>query len=382
MKNKWPTKTLGEVCDVIGGGTPSKANSKYYKGDIPWATVRDMHSEVLEKTEHKITEQGLTNSSANIIPKGNVIIATRVGLGKVCVLKQDTAINQDLRGIIPRQKNILTQYLFQWAKSIAHVIEAEGTGSTVKGVKLPFLKSLPIPIPPLPEQKRIVRILDETFALIDKAKANAEKNLQNACELFESSLHNIFAHPGKKWQGKRIDQISENLDSKRIPVTKRNRKEGQYPYYGASGIVDYVNSFIFDEELLLVSEDGANLLARTYPIAFSVHGKIWVNNHAHVLRFSHRATQKYIEYYLNSIPLTEYVGGMAQPKLNQTMLNSILVLLPSLQEQVSIVSNCEQLHEKTKKLEAIYQQKLANLEELKKSILHKAFNGELTEVQQ
>ena len=92
--------------------------------------------------------------------------------------------------------------------------------------------------------------------------------------------------------------------------------------------VDYVDDYIFDEDLLLVSEDGANLLARTYPIAFPISGKNWVNNHAHVLRFENMATQKFVEYYLNSIRLDDYVSGMAEPKLNQKMLNSILITLP------------------------------------------------------
>jgi type I restriction enzyme S subunit len=97
----WKDKTLGEVCNVIGGGTPSKANSKYYDGDIYWATVRDMKGEVISDTEHKITKEAVKNSSTNIIPKGNVVIATRVGLGKVCLIENDTAINQDLRGVVP-----------------------------------------------------------------------------------------------------------------------------------------------------------------------------------------------------------------------------------------------------------------------------------------
>jgi len=122
-----------------------------------------------------------------------------------------------------------------------------------------------------------------------------------------------------------LGDVCENLDSKRIPITKNKRTEGNIPYYGASGVVDHVNEYIFNEDLLLVSEDGANLLARTYPIAFSISGKTWVNNHAHVLKFQSMAAQRFIEYYLNSIKLDDYVSGMAQPKLNQRMLNSISV---------------------------------------------------------
>jgi len=125
-------------------------------------------------------------------------------------------------------------------------------------------------------------------------------------------------------------------------ITKGDRKEGAYPYYGASGIVDYVADYIFDEDILLISEDGANLLARSTPIAFSVSGKCWVNNHAHVLKFEHAATQKFVEDYLNSIPIDQFVTGAAQPKLNQQALNSIPIPIPDdVDVQQAIVAEIE-----------------------------------------
>ena len=143
------------------------------------------------------------------------------------------------------------------------------------------------------------------------------------------------------WKKVRLGDICENLDAKRVPITKAKRVPGKVPYYGASGIVDYVEGYIFNENLLLVSEDGANLLARTYPIAFSISGKTWVNNHAHVLRFKDECTRRFIEYYLNSISLSKFVSGMAQPKLNQKMLVSIPVSLPPLAEQQRIVAKLD-----------------------------------------
>ncbi|WVM90780.1 restriction endonuclease subunit S [Halopseudomonas pachastrellae] len=128
-----PSVKLGEVIDLIGGGTPSKSNESFYNGDIPWATVRDMKQEQLCSTEFQISEEAVRKSSTNIIEAGNIITATRVGLGKVCILQQDTAINQDLKALIPKDSRLDKQYLFWWLKSVAHVIEAAGTGATVKG---------------------------------------------------------------------------------------------------------------------------------------------------------------------------------------------------------------------------------------------------------
>ena len=136
----------------------------------------------------------------------------------------------------------------------------------------------------------------------------------------------IPIHPD--WPKRELGNLAENLDSRRVPITKGGRKEGLFRYYGASGIVDYVADYIFDEDILLISEDGAYLLARSTPIVFSVSGKCWVNNHAHVLKFANPAAQKFVEVYLNSISIEEFATGAAQPKLNQQALNSILISSP------------------------------------------------------
>ena len=129
-----------------------------------------------------------------------------------------------------------------------------------------------------------------------------------------------------------------NFDSKRKPVTKSARIAGKIPYYGASGIVDYVSDYIFDGDYLLVSEDGANLLTRSTPIAFSISGKNWVNNHAHILRFESYELRRLVEIYLNSIDLKSYVTGGAQPKLNKANLNKIPIPVPPANEQKRIVN--------------------------------------------
>ena len=175
------------------------------------------------------------------------------------------------------------------------------------------------------------------------------------------------------WEIKSLNDLCENLDSKRIPITKSFRDLGDIPYYGASGIVDYIADYIFDEDLLLVSEDGANLLARTYPIAFSITGKTWVNNHAHVLRFNQIITQRFVEYYLNSISLQPYVSGMAQPKLNQKALNSIPIPMPPIAEQKRIVAILDEAFEGCDRAIRNTEKNLANARELFESYLNAIF---------
>jgi type I restriction enzyme, S subunit len=193
MNAAWKMRSLGDVCRIVGGGTPPKDRAAYYSGSIPWATVRDMRTDLITATEYKITQDAVRCSATNIVPAGNVVIASRVGLGKICIVAQDTAINQDLRGIIPINRDVLIErYLFWWLKSVAHLIRKAGTGATVQGVKLPFLRALRIPIPSVLEQRRIVDILDESSKAIDVAKATIAMNLRHVEAVFQSHLEAIF----------------------------------------------------------------------------------------------------------------------------------------------------------------------------------------------
>ena len=161
----------------------------------------------------------------------------------------------------------------------------------------------------------------------------------------QSRFIELFGDPEtnpKGWTRQRLDQICENLDSRRVPITSTDRKAGNYPYYGASGIVDYVKDYIFDEDILLISEDGANLVMRSTPIAFSVSGKVWVNNHAHVVRFESKATQKYIEICFALTDISGSITGTAQPKLNQAKLNAMMFCVPPIELQEQFATFVEQ----------------------------------------
>ncbi|MGD9730898.1 MAG: restriction endonuclease subunit S [Desulfamplus sp.] len=339
------TKKIENAIMLMGKDAPSRARKLIKTNDVIFATVRPTHSRVALITD-EYNEQ--VCSTGYFVLRG-----------------KDFIYNQYLFYFLLTDEFNLQMGKLQKGANYPAVTDAE-----VKSISLRYPKSLQ-------EQQRIVAILDKAFTAIAKVKANAEKNLKNSKEIFESYLQSVFENRGEGWEEKTLNQISENLDSKRVPITKNVRNEGSIPYYGASGIVDYVADYLFDEDLLCISEDGANLLARTYPIAFSISGKTWVNNHAHVLRFKNMVSQKFVELYLNSIKLDDFVSGMAQPKLNQTMLNKIPIPLPPLPEQQTMIHKLDALSAETKQLEANYQQKLNNLEELKKSLLQKAFNGEL-----
>ena len=184
-----------------------------------------------------------------------------------------------------------------------------------------LVREMLIPVPPLEVQREIVRILDQ-FTTLEARRAQ-----------YEHYRNHLLSYDSLAAWGPvdmvELGSVVTLLDSRRIPLKKGDRVSGEYPYYGASGIVDYVDSYIFDEDLLLVSEDGANLKARSKPIAFSTSGRVWVNNHAHVLKVESSFYQKFLEEYLNSLDLEPYLVGSTQPKLNQSGLLSIPVPLPT-----------------------------------------------------
>lgn len=193
LEEKYEKKQLNEIIKIIGGGTPSKANKEYWEnGTIKWATVGDMNVETITKTELSITEIGLKNSSSNIIPKNGIIIATRVGLGKVCYLEDDIAINQDLKGLIPKDDKLNIRYLFNFFKNIEKYILSNGTGATVKGVKLEFIKELELPLPNIKTQQKVVSYLDEISQKMEKIKQIQKEKMQSLKALKASILDQAF----------------------------------------------------------------------------------------------------------------------------------------------------------------------------------------------
>ena len=371
MKQGWEIKPLKDFLEVHNGYA---FNSKLFNDTdgMPLIRIRDLKNG--RNTKVKFVGE---YDEKYVVTKGDFLIGMDGEFGCYEWIGNDALLNQRVCRLQDFKNDLLPKFLFYGINKYLKDIEDVTTYTTVKHISSKQIKGITFPIPPLDEQKRIVSKLDECFEAIDKACFNVEKNLNNAKELFQSQLNQSFSQRGEVWVDKKLGEVCENLDSRRIPITKNKRVSGDIPYYGASGIVDYVADFIFDEDLLLVSEDGANLLARVYPIAFSISGKTWINNHAHVLKFEEFVSQSFMEYYLNSIKLDDYVSGMAQPKLNQKMLNSIPVPYPSLKTQSETVTQLDALREQTQSLESNYQQELNALDELKKSILQKAFNGEL-----
>jgi type I restriction enzyme, S subunit len=236
-------------------------------------------------------------------------------------------------------------------------IEAS-TGSTRQRIGLEDLKKLPFVAPPLSEQHAIATALSDVDALItsldrliakkhDIKQATMQQLLTGKTRLPGFSGELKQGYKGTEvgiipadWEVKKLGEVADFLDGRRRPINERDRAKmrGEYPYYGASGVVDYVNDYIFNEELILLGEDGENILSRNCKLACRVSGKIWVNNHAHVLRPKANTDASFLTEYLESLDYEQYNTGTAQPKLNKRVCSEIIVFLPSLTEQRAIAT--------------------------------------------
>jgi type I restriction enzyme S subunit len=385
----WRTLKLGDVCELVGGGTPSKRNPKFYDGTIPWATVRDMHSEYLDGTECCITEEGLASSSSKVIPSGNVIIASRVGLGKVCLLKHDTAINQDLRGVIPRNGDELdTKYLFYWFKSVAEKIISAGRGATVQGVTLPFLNALELPIPPIAEQQRIVAKLDAAFAEIDRGVDAASNKSVLSLELEKNFLETYFDE--EKFESDcvyRLEQVvkfsSGNTPSKKNP----DFWEGEFPWISAKDLkaeqignsLDKITKYAIETRAAKIAPKGSLLvLVRGMGLLNGIAlGELQrdcaFNQDIKALTPDASLNPRFLLLTLKArfLSLDAYLTSAAHgtAKIDFERIKKTKVLVPPLNQQLELVERYDGLVRKCKILLNTAQSTLHQLSMLKSAIL-------------
>jgi type I restriction enzyme S subunit len=329
-----------------------------------------MRRDVLTETEFSITRDAVQHSATKIIPSGNIVIATRVGLGKVCLLGQDTAINQDLRGIVPRDKSTISiQFLFWWFKSIADKIVSEGTGATVQGVKLPFIQSLLVPQPPLEEQRRLVEIIERTFEGVTTAGANAEKNIDNARALFDGQLYK--EHPNEVPLGDLVRITTGKLDANAAV------EGGRYPFFTCAREVYAIDDYAFDCEAILLAGNNAvgDFNVKHYKGKFNAYQRTYVINVHDPQRLRYRFL--YFQLLRGLSAFKKQSVGTGTKFLKMPIIRNLPVYLPTLEEQDQIVSRMDSILEDTDELRKIYQQKLGALAALKTSILHEAFAGSL-----
>ena len=373
---RWPTRPVGELVLPTEQRDPRRnPTDEFCYVDIAGV---DNDAKAIVATK-RIVGADAPSRARKVIREGDVIVSTvRPNLNAVALVPTtfDDQICSTGFSVLRPSEKVVSGYLFAFVRSAAFIdyLVARTTGANYPAVNDGEVKAVPIPVPPLTEQERIVKLLDEADDL-RQLRAQADRRTAALIPaLFYEMFGDTIKNP-KGWPLKPFGQLASNQDGRREPVKASDRAErkGQYPYYGASGIIDYVEEYLFDETALLIGEDGANLLARSTPIAFLAHGKYWVNNHAHVVTNNGNADLNYLCAALNLRDLTDYVTGSAQPKLNQANMNRIPIPLPPLPLQKEFAQRVAEI----RALEAAQAASRQRLEALFQSMLHRAFNGEL-----
>ncbi len=394
LPDGWEMKKLGEVCKIVNGGTPKSKIKEYWGGNINWITPKNLgklSSKYVSDTARKITKLGLAKSSAKLLPPNSVILSTRAPIGHLAINKTSMSTNQGCRGLIP-QKNLDNHYLFYFLKSNIVLLNELGTGTTFKELSAKNLFGVQIPIPPLHEQKAIVALLDKAFAKIEQAKANIEQNIINAKELFQSKLNEIFSQKGEGWEERKLGELSL-VKSGGTPSRARKEywDEGHIPWYSSGELND---TFTTEPERHITNEGLENSNAKLFPkgslligmydtaaLKMSIIDRDATFNQA-IVGVEPRENLNLI-FVLNAInaqkkDILKLRRGVRQKNLNLSKIKAIKIPIPIISMQNSKVEKLTALNTKIRKMEAKYNLKLLLLNELKKSLLQKAFSGKLT----
>lgn len=369
---RWGTASIGDLCDIIGGGTPSTAIESYWKGTIPWISPKDVKSEIVCDSADHISPLGVQNSATAMIPKDSVLVVVRSGILArtipIALTGRELAINQDIKALRPNER-ILPRFLYRFLQAReGDLLTKVSRGATVHRLATEAVRSLAMPVPPVSEQQRIVRVLDKAFTAIAAAKDNTEKNLQNARGLPQSHVESILVER-RDWAQKRLGQLC------RIKTGKKDVNEGspdgKYPFFTCAAKHTYSNSYSFDTEALLVAGNG-NVGQVSY-----YSGKFEAYQRTYVLSNFNEILPKYLFHILNarlSRAVSSQKLGNTMPYIKLGMLTEFRVPVPPPSEQKRIVDQFDHLAEETKHLLSRLQEKLNALVELESCLLHQAFN--------
>ena len=336
---------MGDIADIVGGGTPSTSNEEYWDGEIDWYAPAEITNQIyVDSSERRITEQGFNNSSTKMLPVGTVLFTSRAGIGKMAILRKESCTNQGFQSIVPH-KNVLDSYfIFSRSEELKRYGETVGAGSTFVEVSGKQMCAMELMMPQtIDEQRKIGSYFSRLDHLITLHQRKYDK-LQN---IKKSMLEKMFPKNGSNvpeirfsgftdpWEQRKVFEIADRFDNLRVPVAANLRIPGNTPYYGANGIQDYVEGYTHDGEYILVAEDGASDL-KNYPVNY-VNGRIWVNNHAHVLQGKEKiANNKFLSYAMRLADIESVLVGGGRAKLNVDIMMNLDIAIPSFNEQEQI----------------------------------------------
>ena len=393
MKN-WVTKKLDEVCDLITCGVAAKPD--YVDDGIPFLSAKNVkEGQIIWSGYNCISEKTHNELTKNNKPLLGDILYTRVGsYGEAAVIEDDNEFSVFVSlTLIKVDKTVLNNYFLKHylnSDFVKRLAKKSISSSGVGNLNVGTVREFPILVPPLPEQQRIVAILDKAFAAIDKAKTNAEQNLKNAKELFNVYLHKYFSSKEEGWEEKNLKEVADYFNgltyspsdvSKEgiIVLRSSNVQNDELDFSDIVRVNLTVKEKIIvkDGDILMCSRNGsARLVGKTATIK-DLNEEMTFGTFMMIIRSQYNP---YLSWFFKSTDFRNQIKGGENTMINQItryMLDDIVLSFPPIDKQNEIVQKLDALSSEIKKLDKIYNQKINDLEELKKSVLQKAFNGEL-----
>jgi type I restriction enzyme S subunit len=394
----WKIKKLDDLCQIELGKTPYRADKSFWdnekKTQNVWLSIADLlntDGDVVSDSKEYITDKAAKISK--VVKKGTLLLSFKLTLGRLAFAGRDLYTNEAIAALSIKDEKVIDKYFLYHFLSFYDWNAATESDIKVKGKTLnkAKLKEIEIPLPPLPEQKRIVSILDECFAAIAKAKANAEQNLKNAKELLEVFLHKYFTNKEEGWEEKKLKDVAEYFngltyspkdvsDKGIIVLRSSNIQNDKLDFSDIVRVNVSVKDKIIvkDGDILMCSRNGSKrLVGKTAPIE-NLPEQMTFGTFMMIVRSSYNP---YLLWFFKSLDFKKQINGGENTMINQItryMLDDIVVSFPPIEKQMEIVNQLNAIYIESQKLESIYQQKIADLEELKKSILQKAFSGQLS----
>jgi type I restriction enzyme S subunit len=397
MEN-WSNKHLGDlILDIKDGGTPNRSISEYFGGEIPWVVIDDIKDEI-HKTKENITELGLKKCSSILWDEGDLILSTGATIGIVGITKIRTATKQGICGIRSRPELIVNSFLKYWFQLNRWQLLNNAQGSTIKEIRPSTIAKLKIDIPDsLPEQTRIAEILstaDEAIAHTEALTAKYQriktglmqdlltKGIDENGNIRSKETHKFVVKNGievpEEWEVDTLKNTCNLHNNLRKPIAAIDRfqNKGSFPYYGATGIIDYLNEFRVEGTFVLIGEDGDHYLKfKTQEMTHLVEGKFNVSNHAHILSGKENCSTKWIHYFFCHRDITYFLTrqGAGRFKLNKASLQNLPICVPSPNEQLNIIERIESFNENYN-LEKL---KLQKLNSLKTGLMQDLLSGKV-----
>jgi len=392
----WQSKKLGEVCFTTSGGTPNRGNSKFYQGNIPWVKSGELDRGLILDTEEKISEEAIKNSSAKVFPKGTLLIALYgATIGKLAFLGIDAATNQAVCGIY-KNEDIDSNYLYHFLFYKKPSLVKQGIGGAQPNISQGILKNLQLPISPLPEQLTIVSKIEELFSELDNGIAQL-KTAQQQLKVYRQSLLK-WAFVSSSFNESILKEVTEKIQigpfgtqlhkhdyiENGIPlINPMHIQDGKiipnFSYSISKAKKESLPNYILKEGDVIMGRRGemgrCGLVSKKETGWFCGTGSLYFRPNKTKLN------SLFLFYYLTSQPVKKYLdinaGGTTMANLNLKIVNEIPINLPSLKEQLLIVSELESKLTVCDKIEETISQSLQQAETLRQSILKKAFSGEL-----